>query len=103
MFAQYEKASGAALNLEKCVGMWVSGPVPRKETYFGIPFVASAIKCLGVYFSTDYGFMLRKNWGIAGHNLPDKSCVADTAMQIELAQQLSKIVLQLKSQYNLQN
>ena len=22
---------------------------------------------------------------IAGHNLPDKSCVADTAMQIELA------------------
>ena len=24
VFARYEKASGAALNLEKCVGMWVS-------------------------------------------------------------------------------
>ena len=50
-----------------------------------------------------YNFLLpaRLNW--AGHNLPDKSCVADTAMQIELALHLSKIVLQLKSQYNLQN
>ena len=64
VFAQYEKASGAALNLEKCVGMWVSGSVPRKEKYFDIPFVASAIKCLKVYFSTDYGLMLRKNWGV---------------------------------------
>ena len=25
VFAKYEKASGAALNLEKCVGMWISG------------------------------------------------------------------------------
>ena len=37
----------------------------------------------------------------AGHNVPDKSCVADTAMHIELAKHLSKIVLQLKSQYDL--
>ena len=33
VFAQYEKASAAALNLEKCVGMWVSGSVPRKEVF----------------------------------------------------------------------
>ena len=25
------------------------------------------------------------NTAVTGHNLPDKSCVADTAMQIELA------------------
>ena len=58
VFAQNEKASGAALNLEKCVGMWVSGTMERREKYFDIPFVTSTIKCLGVYLSPDYGFML---------------------------------------------
>ena len=42
----------------------MSGTVERRDEYFNIPFVASTIKCLGVYFSADYGFMLRKNWGI---------------------------------------
>ena len=34
--------------------------------------------------STAKQFM-RMSMPYAGHNLPDKSCVADTAMQIELA------------------
>ena len=47
---------------------------------------------------SDFFFLFKKNailglfWtyisvniGNTGHNLPDKSCVADTAMQIELA------------------
>ena len=64
VFSKYERASGAALNLEKCVGMWVSGAMGRRERYCGIPFMDSTIRCLGVFFSPDRDLMRRKNWGV---------------------------------------
>ena len=36
----------------------------RRDRYFGIPFVDSSIRCLGVFFSPDHSVMLCKNWGI---------------------------------------
>ena len=64
VFAKYEKASGAALNLEKCVGMWISGAMGGRDSYCRIPFVVSMIKCLGFFFSPDRELMMRKNWEV---------------------------------------
>ena len=64
VFRLFGQASGAQLNLDKCVGHWVSGrPLRPLTQYCGIPFRGDGVKCLGVFFSPSSSLMQERNWG----------------------------------------
>ena len=63
MFQLFGQASGAQLNLDKCVGYWVSGRSRPLDRCCGIPFRGHRVKCLGVFFSSSSSLMMERNWG----------------------------------------
>ena len=63
VFQLFGQASGAQLNLDKCVGYWVSGRSRPLDRCCGIPFRGDGFKCLGVFFSSSSSLMMERNWG----------------------------------------
>ena len=55
------------------------------RTKYVISFPRNVIRHHEIYHIIIYYHIYISYIYISGHNLPDKSCVADTAMQIELA------------------
>ena len=62
VFRLFGQASGAQLNLDKCVGYWVSGRSRPLAQCCGIPFRGDGVKCLGVFFFSSSSLMQERNW-----------------------------------------